>query len=120
MTTDRYPGITLEREMTKLFPWEQYKDTDRLCFDVFSPAENGIGSLFFSMYADSQRYFNARIETIPGEWLTVSFSVAQLNENIGVTGGFSKTEQLFIRWGENIIGDRVFYLDNIRMEVNDA
>lgn len=120
VTTDRYPGITLEREMTKLFPWEQYKDTDRLCFDVFSPAENGIGSLFFSMYADSQRYFNARIETIPGEWLTVSFSVAQLNENIGVTGGFSKTEQLFIRWGENIIGDRVFYLDNIRMEVNDA
>jgi len=118
---ESWPGIFLCRDMTALVPWAEYPDDAYLCFDVYAPKENGLGSVWLSMYSGAQRYFvTEELIVSPGAWTTYRFSVKDMNThwsnpnnkkyNVATTTGIT------MRWAEHTGSTCIVYFDNFRME----
>lgn len=120
-----WPGIFLNRKMTKLVDWETLNKpankNARLCFDVYTPRENSMPQVWLTMYSQGERYFvSDQLAIVPGQWTTHSFTMEQLN---GWSGNYNKTKYnvgatdgIVIRWQEQTKGTEIFYLDNFRIE----
>ena len=114
-----YPGVTLSPRVLSLFPFEEYTDEDYLCFDIYSDNEMKINDLFLVLTNDFDvRYFDYMFGelVLPKTWTTIRVSVAQINALVPEEEGFSTTSTIQLLWGEFVGQDRVFYLDNFRME----
>lgn len=115
---DSWPGIFLNREMTALVPWAEYPDEARLCFDVYAPETDGLDTIWLSLWTGGTRFFvTDELKLIPGKWVTYSYTVAEMNgqlnserHNVATTTGIT------IRWEEKARSNKVFYMDNFRME----
>jgi hypothetical protein len=116
-----WPGFFLNRDMTALVPWSEYPSDAILSFDLYAPEENGMDTIWLSMYSGGTRYFvTDGLQLTPGKWITYSFSVKDMNmqmsssrHNVGTTTG------LVIRWEEKAGPTKIFYIDNFRMEFSD-
>jgi hypothetical protein len=113
-----WPGFFLSRDMTALVPWAEYPDDARLCFDVYAPTENPMDTVWFSMYSGGTRYFvTDELAVVAGKWVTFSFSVAEMNAQMNSHRyNVASTTGLVIRWEEKVVGTRIVYFDNFRME----
>ena len=113
-----WPGIYLNKEMTALVPWAGYPDDAKFCFDVYAPAENGLDTIWLSMYSGGTRYFvTDELKIIPGKWVTYSFTVAEMNAQMNSTRhNVASTTGIVIRWEEKARPTQIFYMDNFRME----
>lgn len=116
-----WPGIFLNREMTALVPWAGYPNEARLCFDVYAPVENGLDTIWMSMFSGGTRYYvSDELALVPGKWVTYSFTVAELNAQMNSTRhNVTSTTGIVIRWEEKARPTQVFYMDNFRMEFPD-
>ncbi len=116
-----WPGIYLNKEMTALVPWAGYPDSARLCFDVYAPIENGLDTIWLSMYSGGTRYYvSDELKIIPGKWITYSFTVAELNLQMSSSRhNVASTTGIVIRWEEKARSTQIFYMDNFRMEFSD-
>lgn len=117
-----WPGIEINPMILEMFDFSAYDDTDEFCFDVYSPVENGLEKIWLTFENSlSQRFYQGgEISLTSGEWMTVRFSVAELNANAEQPEryGFYDTRRIIIRWGEFTDKDRLVYFDNFRMELN--
>lgn len=121
-----WPGIFLNRKMTKLVDWETLNKPEnknaKLCFDVYAPRENSMPQIWLTMYSQGERYFASdQLAITRGQWTTYSFTMDQLNN--GWSGNYNKakynvgaTDGIVIRWQEHTEGTEIFYLDNFRIE----
>ena len=116
-----WPGFFLSRDMTALVPWAEYPDDARLCFDVYAPTENAMDTVWLSMYSESTRYFvTDELAVVPGKWVTFSFTVAEMNAQMNSHRfNVASTTGIVIRWEEKVVGTRIVYFDNFRMEYSD-
>lgn len=113
-----WPGFFLSRDMTALVPWADYPDDARLCFDVYAPMENPMDTVWLSMYSGGTRYFvTDELAVVAGKWVTFSFSVAEMNAQMNSHRyNVASTTGIVIRWEEKVVGTRIVYFDNFRME----
>ena len=113
-----YPGIELKSEILQTVDWTQYSQDAKLCFDIYTPEENGVDIVWLSGYTDTMRYYvSDEIQLIPGKWQTFSVSVKEMNEQLNHKDyNFAKTTSLVFRWTEHTYPSRVVYFDNVRME----
>lgn len=119
--SDNWPGVEIHQSLIELIDWTKYDDDDVFCFDYYAPEENGLDYLWLSLYNNfEERFFASDVLTLKkGRWLTISFSVSELNSQWAFEEyTFNTTTQIVLRWGEFNDRDRVIYLDNFRMEVN--
>lgn len=123
----RYPGIALNPDMLKLVDFANYPPEARLCFDIYNPAENGIDVIFLGLYAvynevmdtHGDKFFNSWEINLPkGKWSEISYSVKNINasKTANQSKNFFKTAYIQITYGEFTGSDKVFYVDNFRME----
>lgn len=114
-----YPGISLSETILSLVPFEEYGANDYLCFDIYSDNRVKITDLFLILTNNlGVRYFDYMFgeQVIPEKWTTIRVPVSQINDGVPIEEGFATTTRIEIVWGEFIGEDRVFYLDNFRME----
>ena len=119
-----WPGVFLNKDMTALVPWANYKEGAYLCFDVYAPVENGLTSIWMSLYAGGQRYFvTDELSVVPGRWVTYRFSVQEINSHWSNPNpsryNLAATTGLTMRWAEHTGETKIVYLDNFRMEYSD-
>ena len=107
--------------MTALVPWAGYPSEARLCFDVYAPVENGLDTIWMTMYSGGTRYYvSSELALVPGRWVTYSFTVAELNAQMSsARHNVASTTGIVIRWEEKARPNQVFYMDNFRMEFTD-
>ncbi len=118
--TERWPGVALNKDMLKLVNWGSYSGSAKFCFDVYTPLTNSVDEIWISAYADGIRYFSGPAEKlVPGRWITISYTVDEMNSTWEWTEdrNFATTESISVRYGEETGVERVFYLDNFRMEI---
>ena len=118
---DSWPGIFLNREMTALVPWSEYPDNARLCFDVYAPEVDGLDTSWLSLWTGGTRFFvTDELALIPGKWVTYSFTVAEMNQQLNSDRyNVATTTGITIRWEEKARANKIFYMDNFRMEFSD-
>ena len=113
-----WPGFYLNKEMTALVPWGEYPETAKFCFDVYAPTENPMDRVWLSMYSGGVRYFvTDELAVAAGKWVTYSFSVKEMNTQMNSERyNVASTTGITIRWEEKVVGVRVVYFDNFRIE----
>lgn len=116
-----WPGVDINKMILEMFDFTAYDDSDEFCFDVYSPAEDGLDMLWLTFENALQQrfYLGPGMNLVKGEWMTVRLSVAELNANVEQPEryGFCNTKRIVLRWGEFTDKDRVVYLDHFRMEL---
>lgn len=113
-----YPGVELGEDILQTINWKNFPENAVLCFDMYSPEENGVDIVWLSAYTDTMRYYvSDEIALIPGKWQTFSVSVKEMNKQLNHKDyNFEKTTSLVFRWAEHTNPSRVVYFDNVRME----
>lgn len=116
--SQRYPGILLDETLIGSVDWASYPETAKFCFDIYAPKEGGLNRVFCSLYTDNTRYFSGpSVYTMPGQWITASYTIEELNKAATAEANFAKTTRIYLRWSEFTGSDKVFYLDNFRIEM---
>ena len=118
-TSNNWPGIELYSPMLKLVNWADYDENDKLCFDVYSPVENGMDQIWFNLYNSAgTRVWKKDGSSLPkGKWVTLSYTVGEISKTYGKQDSFDDLSHIRILWGEFLGADRAFYVDNFRMEI---
>ena len=117
-----YPGIGLAETILALVPFGSYGANDYLCFDIYSDNGKKITDLFLILTNKlGVRYFDYMFgdQVVPERWTTIRIPVSKINEGVPAEEGFSATSKIELVWGEFVGEDRVFYLDNFRMETGE-
>lgn len=117
-----YPGIGLSERILSLVPFKDYDSDDYLCFDIYSANSMKITDLFLVLTNNlGVRYFDYMFgeQVIPETWTTIRVPVSEINGALPAEEGFASTTKIEILWGEFVGEDRVFYLDNFRMETGE-
>lgn len=115
-----WPGFIIDKELVSLVRWGAYKDTDKLCFDVYTPEDGAITTIYFLMIGPELvggTFFQKSVKLVPGAWTTVSFTVAELNAGAKEENSFENTGYLEITYVGDVF-ERIMYIDDIRMEVS--
>lgn len=115
-----WPGFIIDKSLASLVRWGAYKNTDKLCFDVFTPSDGAITSIYFIMIGPELvggTYFQKQVKLTPGKWTTVSFTVEELNAGAHEENCFANTGYLEITYDGDVY-ERLMYIDDIRMEVS--
>lgn len=117
-----YPGIGLSERILSLVQFKNYDSDDYLCFDFYSANAIKITDLFLVLTNDlGVRYFDYMFggQVIPEKWTTIRIPVSEINGRLPIEEGFASTAKIEVLWGEFVGEDRVFYLDNFRMETGE-
>ena len=121
----RYPGdktggyLSFRFPQTYLqgFPFGEYGNDAKLCFDVYSPRENGASRIYLVLAGESVEYYNRGHSLFVGGWTHVSLSVSEImNNRRNTLEGFSDTRTIMITLYSST-EDRELYFDNFRMEL---
>ncbi len=115
---NRWPGIVLNEEMLKLVDWASYGDNDKFCFDVYTPAINGLDKVYLNLYCNGVRFASMEgVSLKRGEWITISYTVKDFN---GLSNSpslnFSKVTGVKVFYLEHTGKSKIVYFDNFRME----
>ena len=115
-TADRWPYIVINTNTFSMIDLSKYGKGDKLCFEAYAPELNGMDRIWMEMYATGGlKYYTSDVITLKkGEWITVSIYI----EKINASGRFHDTSELRILH-QGYTGDnaKIFYVDNIRIEV---
>ena len=99
------------------FPFAQYGNKAKLCFDVYSPPEDGANRIYLVLATPNVEYYNMGHSVRAGEWTTIELSVEEImNNRRNTTAGFADTTRIMITLYSSK-EDRTLYFDNFRMEV---
>ena len=113
-----YPGLIFCPDQIGMVNWELYEADDEFVFDIYVPEENPIPYVHLLMYGETlqQNYCNKVLYLKPNQWNEIRFKVSELEEkNISDDVNFNKTGYISITFLE-AVEDRVFWIDNMRME----
>lgn len=115
---NRWPGIVLNEEMLKLVDWSSYGEEDKFCFDVYTPAINGLDKVYLNLYCNGTRFASMDgVSLKRGEWITISYKVKDFN---GLSNSpslqFSKVTGIKVFYLEHTGKSKIVYFDNFRME----
>lgn len=115
-TADRWPYVVINNNIFSLIDLTKYGKGDKLCFEAYAPELNGMDRIWVELYATGGlKYYTSDVISLKkGEWITVSIDV----EKINASGRLYDTSELRILH-QGYTGDnaKIFYVDNIRMEV---
>ncbi|MBQ8428902.1 MAG: hypothetical protein IJX30_02275 [Clostridia bacterium] len=118
-TADRWPYIVINATTFSMIDLAQYGKGDKLCFEAYAPELNGMDRIWMEMYSTGGlKYYTSDVITLKkGEWITVSIDI----EKINATGRLYDTSELRILH-QGYTGDnaKIFYVDNIRIEVGEG
>ena len=115
---ERWPGIVLNEEMLAMVDWASYGEEDRLCFDVYTPAKNGLDKVYLNLYSNGTNIAAMDGFSLQrGEWVTVSYTVKELNaRSPSPSLDFSKVTGIKLFYLEHTGEAKIVYVDNFRME----
>ncbi len=114
-----WPGIEFYSGMVSQVEWMNYDDNDCICFDAYSPEENGLDFLWLNILDGTwkYRYSSPAFELKKGQWATYRVKVGDVKARLGYVG-YSSISSISLLWGEFVGADREVWIDNVRMEVN--
>ena len=73
-----YPGFFLNRKLTKAFDFGRYGKYDCLCYDVYTPEENGVKELNVLLHVEGYEYFVGSTPLVQGGWTHVEWRVEDI------------------------------------------
>lgn len=114
-----WPGIEFYSGMVSQVDWMNYDDNDCICFDAYSPEENGLDFVWLNVLDGTWKYRFASpaFQLKKGQWATYRVKVGDIKNKLGYVG-YSSISSISLLWGEFPGEDREFWIDNVRMEVN--
>ncbi len=108
--------------------WKSYEDDDVLCFDVYSPRENGLTRFGLFIYGNGSPYYYRTFNISPGQYMPVRITVKELktrNLNNPVSGAyvneatfrcFEYTSMFAFSISNSATESYTLFIDNMRME----
>ena len=113
-----YPGFFLNRQLTKAFDFGRYGKYDCLCYDVYTPEENGVKELNVLLHVEGYEYFVGSTPLVQGGWTHVEWRVEDIESRGRVLGATFADVRYISFTAHEATYDRLYYLDNIRMKTD--
>ena len=120
-----FAGVKIPNEICSLADFRErdgvrkYDDNDKLCFDVYTPADKFVNRFNFSVQYGNNTVFASGYLTLEYGWNHFEFTVAQLNsgENITALCRFENATSISFSYRVDDNDPVALIIDEIRMEV---